>query len=342
MKHYFNNRKLLTFFIMMALGMFLNAHTSFALTLSPTRFEISGNPGDTLTEEVLITNETPSAENYYSSFANFEAQGDSGTPTFVDPKDDLGTWIKTSESITILPGEQKVVPFTITIPKNAEPGGHFAVIFWGTTPGGEKGVSIGAKTGLLVLLSVRGDVKESAGLLNFNTINKTFWYKTLPVSFEYRFKNDGGDRIKPVGTIKIRDTLFIPTETLDANPSEGNALPNSTRKITVNWVKYERPLDYTEPTSFPSKFWSNASYEWKNFALGLYSAHLNVSYGLKGEQVKKTVFFFVFPWELVIVMIIVLLIVFFGGRTLIRRYNKLIIEKARATGIHLPPESSHG
>ncbi len=341
--NYSNYRLLLAIFAIMTLGVCLYPARANALTLTPTRFEVKGNPGETLNEEMMLINEGSTAQIYYSSFSNFEAQGESGSPAFVEPKDDLGTWITTEvPSLNLAPGQQKVVPFKITIPANAEPGGHFAVIFWGNSPTGEgSGVAVGAKTGALVLLSVNGDVKEDAGLLDFKTKDNQFWYTTLPVSLEYRFKNDGGDRIKPQGKIVIRDTLFLPADRLNANKVEGNVLPHSTRKITIDWIKHERPISYVIPTSFFNKFWSDVSYEWQNFALGLYSANLNVAYGSDGQHVKKTTFFFVFPWQLVILMLLVLIIVVWGGKKLIKRYNSYIIEKARA-GRKLPPESSNG
>jgi hypothetical protein len=340
--NHFNHKVVLAFFAIITLGILAYPNNSFAVTLTPTRFEIAGDPGETLTEEITLINETESAETYYPSFSNFEAQGESGSPAFVEPKDDLGTWIHTDiSSVYLAPHQQKIVPFKVVVPKDAEPGGHFAVIFWGTSPSGKTGVSIGAKTGILVLLTVKGEVKEAAGLLNFNTENNKFWYKTLPVSFEYRFKNDGGDRIKPEGIITMRDTLFLPAEVIDANPAQGNVLPNSTRKIKVDWIKHERAADYVAPDSFLKKFLSDAGYEWRNFAVGLYSAHFNVVYGLQGQQVKKTAYFFVFPWELLIVLILLFIIVFWGGKKLIRRYNKFIITQARA-GMRLPSDSSNG
>lgn len=344
MDNYLNHRAVLRFFVMIALGFCLYPSFANAITITPARFEISGNPGETLDQEMLLINETDATETFYSSFLNFEAQGESGTPAFVEPKEGLGTWMSTEiSSITLVPGQQKIIPFKINIPANAEPGGHFAVIFWGTTPpaGGGSGVSVGAQTGTLVLLSVNGDVKEEAGLLNFNTVGKIFFYNTLPVSFEYRFRNDGGDRVKPQGKITIRNTVFFPTDYLNANPVEGNVLPNSTRKINVDWQKYKHPEDYEAPKGAFSKFWSDVKYQWKNFAVGLYSAKLSLTYGTEGHSAKKTTFFFVFPWQLVLVMLLVFIIVFWGGKKLIRRYNRFIIEKARA-GTRLPPGASHG
>ncbi len=338
-----NHRALLSFFTLLIFSILLAPASVSAITMTPTRFEIRGDPGQTLTEEILLINETDLAETFYPSFSNFEAQGDTGSPAFVEPKDDLGTWMTTDvSSVSLAPLQQKIVSLKITIPKDAEPGGHFAVIFWGTTPQGVgSGVSVGAKTGVLVLLSVSGDVKEDAGLLDFNTKDKKFFYNTLPVSFQYRFKNDGGDRIKPEGTIDIRNSIFWKTEVLDANPVAGNILPSSTRKFTVDWVEYERPIDYVAPTGVFKKFWSDVVYQWKNFALGFYSAHLNVVYGLQEQRVGDTAFFFVFPWQLSLVMALILVIVIFGGQKLIKKYNKFIIEKAK-TGARLPSDSSNG
>src|ERR1035437_8595172 len=167
--NYLNHRAFLTFFAIIVLGLCFYSPSAQALTLTPTRFEIRGNPGDVLTESMTLINENTDTETFYSSYSNFEAQGETGTPTFVAPKDDLGTWITTNTFLTVAPRQQIIVPFKVTIPKNAEPGGHFAVIFWGTTQPGQTGVSIGSKTGILVLLSVNGNVKQDAGLLGFNT-----------------------------------------------------------------------------------------------------------------------------------------------------------------------------
>jgi hypothetical protein len=319
------------------------AFSASAMTLTPVRYEIQGNPGDTLTKEMTIINDGSTAVRYYSSFANFEAQGETGSASFVTPKDDIGTWMMTDESITLAPGEQKTVAFVVKIPKDAEPGGHFGVIFWGTAPennSGDKQVSVTAKTGLLVLLTVNGAVKEGGGLLGFSTLNNQFWYNSLPVSFTYRFQNTGGDRVKPIGLIKIRDTVFLPAQKLNANPVNGNILPNSTRKFTVDWVKYVPPTEAPIVTGVVKNFFHRAVYQWKNFAVGLYSANLNLTYGLLGQNVKKTVFFFVFPWQLLICLIVLFIIVFFIGKILIGRYNNYIIKKAHST-VKIPEDASH-
>lgn len=300
-----------------------------ALSVTPVRFELSGNPGETIVENLLLMNEGEEVATFYPSFANFEAQGESGNPAFVQPKDDLGTWIRTDSSISIPPKKSVSVPFTITIPQNAEPGGHFAVVFFGDSPEtGEKTVAVGSKLGVLVLLSVKGEVKEAGGLVDFKLKDNKFFYNTLPVNFEYRFRNDGGDRIKPDGTIVLRNTFYILADRINGNPVEGNILPNSTRKFVVEWVKNPRSSDYVKPTGMFANFYDQVAYQWQNFAFGFYFAKLDLSYGALDIASNKYLYFFVFPWQLLLVLVLILTIVFFGGGKLVGRYNNYIIEKA--------------
>jgi len=305
-----------------------------ALTLTPVRYEISGDPGTTITEDVTLINETKTTQTYYASFANFEAQGDTGSPTFVDPKDDLGTWISTTQaSVVLRAGEQKVIPFTITIPRDAEPGGHFAALFWGTSPGKIPGeVSVGAKTGVLILLSVNGDVKESAGLVDFKLHNGQWAYRSLPVGFQYRFSNQGGDRVKPTGSVVIRSLLGWKVASVNANQYDGNVLPNTTRKFTPEWSKQYSvsEKDQQNENKKAYSFFGSVKEEWHNFALGIFQARVEASFGNAQQLVKSDrVFFIVFPVELIVVCLIIAIPLFFILRYAIRRYNRYIINKAR-------------
>jgi hypothetical protein len=343
MKSDFALRTSLILFLGIALALSAFPVSVDALTLTPVRFELSAEPGEVITKEILLINEEDAGSYFYSSFANFEAQGDSGVPSFATPTEGLGTWMDTDlDSVYLEPGQQRIVNLTISVPQNAEPGGYFASLFWGTSPSEiGSGIGVGSQTGILVLLSVKGEVREEAGLINFNTIDNKFFHQTLPVDFEYRFRNDGGDRIKPEGTLTIRNTIFWPTERLDGNPVEGNVLPNSTRKINVKWQKYERPNEYVAPTGMWGKFWSDVGYQWRNFAIGLYSANLNVAYGTHGEHAKGTAWFVVFPWQLALVLVIGIFIVWWGGTRFIKRYNRFIIERARSGGSGTPPSSRY-
>jgi hypothetical protein len=306
---------------------------AFALSITPIRYEISGDPGSTISEEMTLFNESKDSQVYYASFANFEAQGETGSPSFVDPKEGIGTWMSTElASINLAPGQQKKIKFNIKIPKNAEPGGHFGAIFWGTNPGNAGQISVGTKTGFLVLLTVNGDIKEQAGLVDFQIRGNQWAFKQLPILFQYRFSNQGGDRVKPVGNITVRSILGWRVKKINANPFDGNVLPGTTRKITSEWIKDIDVADRDAEISRNEKysFFKEVKSEWKNFAVGVFVARAKIEFGLTKEIVKSDrVFFVVFPWELLLVLAIFGVIVFYGGRKMLKRYNRMIIRRAQ-------------
>src|SRR3989338_1288867 len=146
-----------------------------ALTVSPPKIELTGDPGKTISGSFLLINEQEETKKFYTTFENFEAQGETGTPKFTAAVSGLGSWISAASTVTLKSGEQKEIPFTIAIPTNAEPGGHFAGIFLGTSPpelegGGQ--VSVGAKVGVLILLRVSGAMKEGVNLLAFKPVRR--------------------------------------------------------------------------------------------------------------------------------------------------------------------------
>ena len=326
-------------------GVVFFAPQTDALTVSPPKMELTGDPGQIIAGWFDLFNEQDTVKIFYSSFENFEARGETGNPYFLPSTTGLATWITTSESITLEPGEREKIPFSISIPENVEPGGHFAAIFWSTTPsqvqkGGQ--VAIGAKIGILVLLRVSGELKEGGGLLEFKTEDGKF-LTSLPITFFYRFSNDGGDRIKPAGEIKIKNTLGFTSAVLDANKREGNVLPGSIRKFTALWhSKGQRISDLTkmEELELMAKitkegkekkgFFEIAGAQWNNFAFGMYNAKLVLTYGQDNKTAEDSFRFFVVPWQLLSIIIIILAAVGFLGFLGLKRYNRWVIKKAQA------------
>ena len=306
---------------------FITPNTAAALTISPAKLELSGDPGATISGEFLLINEQVEAKTFYSSAENFEAQGETGTPSFTEGTDGLASWVKVAPEITLQKGEQKKVPFTITIPKDADAGGHFAAIFLSTEPAkkGDGQVAVGAKVGVLVLLRVSGDIKEGGGIIGFSTKNDQTFYTSLPVHLTYRFNNSGNDRVNPTGEINIKDTLWLSADTISANPGQGNVLPGSTRRFDIAWGDEQA----VKSVQGGLGFFGSVAYEWKNFALGMYTAKLHVQYGSNGVADASKIFF-VIPWQLLIVILVVLAIIYFILSISLKRYNRWIINKARS------------
>jgi hypothetical protein len=305
-----------------------------ALTVSPARLEVSGDAGKVATSEIQLFNEEQSTSTYYFSTANFEAQGEGGTPNFVEGNTGLASWISVPESITLKAGEQVKIPFSIKIPDGTEPGGYFAGIFLSTTSpkstdGGQ--VAIGAKVGVLVLMRVNGQVKESAGVLEFKTLEGGSVFTSLPVSLQYRFQNSGSDRVMPKGSITIKHVLGWISGTIDANPERGNVLPfGSTRKFIVSWDGSKNTGHETveaDPVD-DFGFFDHALYEWKHFALGRYTAVLSIAYGEGDNHAKASTSFYVLPWHLLLVIILILLVLYLLIHIALKKYNHWVIMQA--------------
>ena len=310
--------------------MFIALIPSFAkaLTVSPIRYEISGDPGQVLEEKLNLRNETTSPTTYYPHYYNFEAQGETGVPTFVEPKDGLGTWIAGPAGITLAPGDNQTIIFVISIPKDAHPGGYFGALLYGTNPPNQNGaqLAIGSETGPIILLRVNGEIKESASIVEFKIKNNQKFFTALPVEMFYRFQNTGTDRTKPTGNLIIKNIFGLKAKTENANPVEGNVLPGQIRHFDLVWQKSDAPSleTYADRT-----FFEQVGYEWRNFAFGYFTANLELFYGAdNAASAHSEVKFFVFPWQLLLIIIIVLVIIFFVLKTLIKRYNRWIILQA--------------
>jgi hypothetical protein len=294
-----------------------------ALTVSPARLEINVDPGMVSENEFTVINEQDAEQTFYTSIENFEAQGESGTPNFTPTKDGLAAWVKVAESVTLKKGEKVKIPFTVNVPTDADAGGHFAAIFLSTIPpstnAGE--VAVGAKIGMLMLVRVSGEIKEDGGVRSFLLKNGGHFSTTLPVDFVYRFNNNGNDRAKPEGTINIRNTFGITTESLNANEREGNVLPNSVRRFEVRWGKED-----ALPAS--ASFFSFVKYEMRNFAFGIYFANLDLTFGLTGKT-NSSLYFVIFPWHLFIIVLLIAGIIYLALSFALKRYNQFIIKQAR-------------
>jgi len=313
---------------------------AFALTVSPARLEISGDPGQTITGEIALFDESAgesSQKNYYVSFENFEPRGDSGAPYFIGAKDGLATWLRSTDSVLVSSSEEVKVPFSIVIPSSAKPGGYFAAVFFGTQPptgsGGQ--VSVGGKVGVLILLRVNGEIEEGGGLVSFTTKNNLRVVSTPPIIVEYRLSNTGGDRVVPRGTVSLLNTFRFKTEEVNANKNEGSVLPGSARRYEV-YLGDERQLD---DTGNPVKlgFFESVKVQLKDFKFGWYTAKLDITWGESAQNAKESYHFFVIPWQALSILLLGFFLFGKGFKMILKRYNAWVLSQA---GIYNQQNSS--
>lgn len=321
-------------FVAILLGGILLARGVFALTISPPVMELESNPGQEVNEIIKLFNETDSQVVVYPTLANFKAVGEEGQPGFLEPTEitdySLAAWIEIDKDpIQLAQGERKEIPFTVNVPLEAEPGGHYGAIFFGTQPpqSAEERTVIGVagQIGSLVLLRVAGEIREEGQLLEFGIKDGKKYFTFLPVDFYWRFENLGNVHLKPQGEILIKNLFGGISARIDVNKpkigTSGNVLPETIRHFEDSWVGRENQ-DYGQG------FWERLKQEKENFAFGRYRADLTLDYGTQGKKVQASVVFWVFPWHLMLVFglgfVILISLLIIG----IKRYNQWIIRKA--------------
>lgn len=308
--------------------MFLAIGQARALTITPVKFELSADPGDVLNGTITLINEQKWEMIFYPTFERFTVRGSYGEPMFTGEKTGLASWIEASPSKVVLgPGLEAKTSFFIRVPQDAEPGGHYAVIFWGTTPPegeqGGGGLGVASRLGVLILLNVSGDVVESAEILNFRANRKIFNY--LPVELGYEFKNNGTVHLKPAGNLIIKNILGKTKVVLPVNPQSFNVLPNSARTFSVIWQTEKTD---GQPESEAKGFFAKLKKERSGFAFGYYRAVLNLEFGQKKETAEASFGFWLLPWRILLISAIGLGILCFLITLGVRRYNRWIVSKA--------------
>jgi len=293
------------------------ANAAQGMQLSPPSVELNAARGNTYTIKINVLNPTASDLMYSSSVEDFGAPADeSGTPTpILDSKlpatASVRTWISAVPVFTLRGGKSIDITAQITIPNNAEPGGHYGILrFSGVAPQVEgTGVGLTASAGVLILIRVDGAITEKADLASFYTSptqngKQSSFFENAPVWFIVRVKNEGNIHVKPVGNIEIRDMFGGLVKNLPVNNDKSNVLPSSIRRFDE--AQYNNP-----------------------WMVGLYTANLTLGYGTNGQAITNTISFWVIPYKIILAALLIFATVIYILSRLIRVYNRHIIEKAK-------------
>lgn len=294
-----------------------------ATTIFSPLVEMEVSPGQKQSGVVKVYNET--SDNLYltASVESFKAKDESGQPLYLslEEKDSFLNWFSLSQKAIVLkPAQVILVPFTVSVPKEATPGGYYAVIFWQTSPpeaGEGAAVGIAGKVGTLVLLKVKGEILEQGEILEFTPQPPKNYFFKLPINFLIRFKNIGNIHLKPVGEIKLKN-WFGQIQTLPVNNPPRNVLPASVRRFEVIWGQ-NLTGDWFQ------QFLPILQQELKYFTLGPYRAILTLNYGSEQEQtVSKEISFWFIPYHLIITVLLAIFVLI-----ILRKINKKINQLKR-------------
>ena len=91
------------------------------VSVSPSRLRMNGQPGETITETIKITNNTDQPNSFKMGFYDFDMNG-LGKSSFIEPgegKYSLSRWASISPTFVVVePGERKEVTVTISLPND--------------------------------------------------------------------------------------------------------------------------------------------------------------------------------------------------------------------------------
>jgi hypothetical protein len=277
------------------------------VTISPLIFELNSNPGDTVTNQLKIYNQTEYMQSVDMLAEEFTPYGEEGQVVLEESEDTssygVADWISISPSKFQLEAKkQQIVTFIINIPENAEPGGHYVSIVSSISGGTNQitGSGVATKSGALVLLRVSGNITEEIVIDTFST--KSF-SEFGPVDFNVRFENTGNVHLKPAGFISITDTFGKKVATLEI--PQNNVIPGAVRQARTVWDQVNLK--------------------------GRYTATLVANYGSNSKKtIVATTTFTVFPWKeglIILAIIILVVLIAFRMRKRIGLAFKVLIGK---------------
>lgn len=265
---------------------------ALGIKISPPIIEPLVQPGSTYNDSLKVTNDSSESITLYPYIRDFEAQGEEGTARLVDPgteKDGISAWLNMdTSSLDFQPGETKAIPFSIVVPENASPGGHYGAIVVGTRAPDlkinteDKGAAIATaqEVASLILVQISGEMDVNADIREFKT-DRSFYNSPFQISFSTRIENKGNIHIKPRGEIKITDMFGKTVTTLDLNKQGSNVLPQTMRKFNNEWKE--------------------------KGGYGRYKASLALSYGVSADNggtgmqsLFSEVTFWIIPWRTII------------------------------------------
>jgi hypothetical protein len=201
--------------------------------------ELALAPGDSATEHMAITNLSQEAVTFALASADgyFTATGRFNMLSNPAESVDAGTWIEIQDAVTVEADETAVVPFTVTVPADAQPGDHAggvaaAVKSSGAGSEGGAGLGVTSRFGFRVMTRVLGELEPLLEVANPQASYTTAWNPAQPGQLRIGFDlvNKGNSRLTVTGRVAAGGgTAAFPGREEPAI----ELLPGDTRRVEV-------------------------------------------------------------------------------------------------------------
>ena len=270
--------------------------TSQTISVSPTLFDMQATPGQTWSSELRVVNVNNYDMVVYPQVVNFSPLDETGRVDLIFETNDtapgstLAEWVTVALEPIVVPEQQTVtIPFSVTAPADAAPGGHYAAILVGTRPpvsdGGVSQVQTAQFVTSLLFVRIDGDIIERGNIREFRTEQSII--STPQATLELRFENTGNVYLQPQGDITIYNMWGTLRGTIPINHQThyGRVVQNSIREFIFSWKGESNFMD-----------------------IGRYKAVATLGYGEESKQFTSSItYFWIIPYKHITAALVILL-----------------------------------
>ncbi len=204
-------------------------------------FDFTEKPGTQVVDTVVVTNRGTVAATFAISAADAINDSDTGALGLADStrtQSDAGSWITTSvDEITLEPGSQASIPFSIVIPSDATPGNHLAGIV-ATLAGASLAdpSRLEHRVATRVYLTVLGDIFSSVSISNIRTDYSASLLPFAPGTFaiEFDLTNNGNLVVDAYPSVALTGVAGVTLGERQVDPLQ-ELLPGQRVRVSAEW-----------------------------------------------------------------------------------------------------------
>ena len=284
------------------------------LSISPTRYDLQVNPGESQDIKITLKNISGTsivAKSFINDFTSDNATGQPQiiTNTSVFSPQSIRNFQSGLADVPLAKDASMTETINFSVPKSAAPGAYYGIIRYAAVRGdlstsAGNDVSLTASVGVVVLLTVPGNIKEQiqvnrvAVYKDTVTNNSSSFYISQPGAVGIDVKNLGNGFAQPFGNVTVSNMFGKQDYSYQLNSStpRGVVLPNASRTFKDSIHNIKIP--------------------------GRYTVTANVSYGNGGEVLISTTHFWYLPVWLIVLLVIILAVLIAVGYILYRRLSR--------------------
>lgn len=272
--------------------------------VGPGRSEIEVSPGETIIQEVSVTNRISAGRTFMLEVEDVQGSSDGSSAISLTGSErgpySIRDYINFPKDSFVLDlGERARIPVSVTIPPDAEPGGYYGSVLVSTIQDSESDSAsaprspIIARVGSLFFVRVRGAVKTEGKTVSLTTLNNKWWYESGPVDLGILYENTGSVHVNPYGELSVKNMFGEEVGFIELDP--WFVLPQSLRIRDITWDR--------------------------EFLLGRYTVDAKVNRGYEDIVDEVSVSFWVLPWKIVGGVFLILFVIIFSLRAFFRTFE---------------------